>query len=335
MKFVQITRRAAVVLAVAALGACGGGGGGGDESPGGDGGGGSSPGTPTPTPVAVTGQYRLLAAATDFNSSLAALNAQGAQGYAFLSPMGPNASSTFGDFYVTDTAHATSKFDYVALPDAGSADAALAQMNAQGAKGYAYKAGMAFGSVTDTRSLYVKDTSRSMTYSYERLPTSAATTRIDYEAQLNAQGAKGLRSVGPLFVGSEMFNLYGKDSSATTYTYTLRTATGQFGVANGAALQQQLDELGAQGYLYLGANVLGSETVMIYEKSSTQNGAVQYNVEQSTETSLNQLLAKLNERAANGYFFFSDVVANDSKIYTISVKNAVALRNPLAGVAFP
>lgn len=334
MKFTQITRRAAVVAAVAALAACGGSGGGGDDSAGGGGdGGGTTPGTPTP--VAVTGQYRLLTAAADFTSSLAAMNAQGAQGYAFLSPMGPNASTVFGDFYVTDTAHAASKFDYVALPDAASADAALAQMNAQGAKGYAYKSGMAFGSITDLRSLYVKDTSRSMSYSYERLPTSAATTRTAYESQLNAEGAKGFRSVGPLFVGGDMFNLYGKDSSSATYTYTLRTATGQFGVANGAALQQQVNELGAQGYLYLGANVLGSETVMIYEKSSTQNGAVEYSVDQSTETSLNQLLAQLNERAAKGYFFFSDIVANDNKIYTISVKNAAALRNPLAGIAFP
>lgn len=345
MKPMNISRRAAAVLVIAMLAACGGGGGGGGggdtgggggggDGGGGGGGGGSNPGTP----VAVTGQYRLQPAATDFNGALAAMNAQGAQGYAFLSSFFPSGNaSTFGDFYVSDTAHASSRLDYAMEPVVTTADAALAQMNARGAQGYAYKAGAAYGTTMpiEQRSIYVKDTSRSVTYSYERLASTSSTTKATYEAQLNAQGARGYRIVGPMIVGGEQFNLYSKDNSGATYSYSLRDWVGNFGVADGAALQQQLTEMGAQGYMYQGGMALQGQTVVQFEKSSAQNGAVEYQVEQSTQTTLDGMLARMNERAAQGFFLFSDVIANDGKTYTISVKNAVALRHPLAGISFP
>ncbi|MDR6214157.1 hypothetical protein QE399_001846 [Paracidovorax wautersii] len=341
----DISRRTAAAAMLALLAACGGGGGGSDAPPapgGGDGGGGggTDPGTPAPpttptpptTPSVVTGQYRLLPAATDFAGALAAMNAQGAEGFAFLSAMGPSgAPGAFGDFYVSDTAHTGVRLEYATQPNAASADAALAQMNAQGTHGFQYKSGVSYGSVSDLRSLYVKDASRSNTYSYERQPATGAVDRAAFDAQLNAQGARGYRFVGPLAVGNEFFSLYVKDASATTYSYTLRDA----GAANGAALQQQLSELGAQGFMYQGALVVQGSTVVMFEKSSAQNGPLEYQVEESNQSSLDQMLARLNERAAQGFFFFSDVVAGDGKIYTISVKNAVALRHPLAGITFP
>lgn len=341
MKTADISRRAAAVVVIALLAACGGGGGGSDDSGGGNGGGGgggggggSNPGTPT----AVTGQYRLQPAATDFTGALAAMNAQGAQGYAYVSALGASgAPGVFGDFYVSDTAHAASRLEYVTEPALTSADAALAQMNARGAQGYAYKAGAAYGTTLpiEQRSIYVKDTSRSTTYTYERRASTSATTRAAYEAQLNEQGARGYRLVGPMFVSGDQFTLYVKDNSGTTYSYSLRDWVGSMGAADGAALQTQLTEMGAQGYMYQGGMGLQGQTVVQFEKSSAQNGAVEYVVEESKLTSLEQMLARMNERAAQGFFLFSDVVANDGKTYTISVKNAPALRHPLAGISFP
>lgn len=341
----DISRRTAAAAMLALLAACGGGGGGGDAAPA-PGGGGTDPGTPAPapapapapepaptpptTPALVTGQYRLAAASTDFAGALAAMNAQGAQGYAFLSTLGAS-QGTFGDFYVSDTAHAGARLEYATQPIAASADAALAQMNAQGAQGFLYKAPMAFSSGSDLRSLYVRDASRSNTYSYERQPITGAVSRAAFDAQLNAQGARGYRFFGPLMAGSDSFSLYGKDASATTYAYTVRDA----GAANGAALLQQLNELGAQGFVYVGALLVEGSTVALFEKSSAQNGPVEYRVEESSQGSADQLVARLNERAAQGFFFFSDVGLSDGKIYTLSVKNAVGLRHPLAGPTFP
>lgn len=339
-----MSRRAAAVVVIALLAACGGGGGGGDDSGGGTGGGGggggngggggSNPGTP----AVVTGQYRMLPAATSFASALSDMNAQGAQGYAFFSSLYPGGNvTTFGDFYVSDTAHAGSKLEYVMEPDVASADAALAQMNARGAQGYAYKGGAAYGTTLpiEQRSIYVKDTSRSTTYTYERRASTGTTNRAAYEAQLNEQGARGFRQVGPMFVAGEQFTLYVKDNSGATYSYSLRDWTGNFGIASGAALQQQLTEMGAQGFMYQAGMSIQGQTVVQFEKSSAQSGAIEYAVEESKPGSLDQMLARMNERAARGFFLFGNVVVNDGTTQTISVKNAVALRHPLAGISFP
>lgn len=284
------------------------------------------------------GQYRLLPAATDFGGALAAMNAQGAQGYAFFASLFPAANPmTVGDFYISDTAHAGSRLEYATEPDVASADAALAQMNARGAQGYAYKGSTTYGTnlSMEQRSLYVKDTSRSATYSYERQPLSSATTRTDYEAQLNAQGARGYRIVGPLMVGNDEFNLYVKDNSGATYSYSLHDWIGNFGVADGAALLQQLTGMGAQGYMYQAGMALPGGAVVQFEKSSAQNGAIEYTVDESQPDSLDQVLTRLNARAAQGFFLLGDVMANDGKTWTVSIKNAVAMRHPAAGISFP
>jgi hypothetical protein len=341
----QLTRRSAALLLLGALAACGGGGGGGTGE-----GGGTEPGNPgggdpggggTPTPTPVTGQYRMESAAGNFDAALSAMNALGAQGYAFTYTLATPTSSLpvpMGDFYVTDTAHAGTRLDYRMVADVAGVSALVAQLNEQGAQGYLYKSGMAYGDTQDLRNLYVRSAGSGSTYTYETQPPVGALDTAGFRQQIVAMGARGMRYVGPLISGSEMFNLYVKDSKAPAFEYEVFTLAAPFGMANGAALGQRLNEMGARGYLLRGALVLrgNTEGVQLYEKSADQQGAIEYRLESvSSSTALAQRLEQFNRNAAEGFFAFGDVVTDDGQFHLISVRNVKRMVHPLAGVAFP
>lgn len=351
-------RWAVMTLAVSALtmAACGGGGSSGpaDEpapTPGAPapapGPGAPSDPAPPPAPASVTGQYRLEPEASSADAALAAFNARGDEGHAFLGTLasvdGATGIVATGDFYLQDTAHTTSKLQYAMLALANSADAKVQQLNRQGANGFAFKLDVGFSSGSQFRSLFVKDLTKATTFSYERQPAIATLTRDGFLAQLNAAGARGFRLVGGLIVGpfgnQEAFNLYVKDSSGATYNYTFVDVAFPYGMANGEALLQRLNEMGAQGSFYLGAFLVSPAPgagVQVFEKSSLQVGAIDYRVQASASSaSLAQRQANFNENAAQGYFFLSDVATDDSAQSTMSVRNATNLRNPLTGITFP
>lgn len=341
-----MTRRAASLVLAACLAACGGGGGGdggvGTAPGGGDGGGsggggnggggGSGGGAPAQQ---VTGQYAMQPAASG-SAALAAFNDQGSRGYAFIGTQSTGGGSAGTDFYVTDTAHSGSRLAYEFVAQANSGDALVAQLNQQGARGFAFKAPY-LSDASGIRLLTVRDTTRSVTYSYERQPISGSLGSDAFQAQLNAEGARGYRLVGPFGAGSDSFNLYVKDSSATTYAYTVIPISGSGGMASGDALRQRLNEQGAQGRFYLGAFVLqGQASAQVFEKSSAQNGPIDYDLAAvSLQASAGQKLAAMNQLAAQGLFFVSDLTTDDGSAYTLSARNAASLRSPLAGIAFP
>ncbi len=340
---VQMTRRAASLVMAACLAACGGGGGGGgsvgtppggSDGSGGSGGGGNGDGGGAPAQQ-VTGQYAMQPAASGA-AALAAFNDQGSRGYAFIGTQSTSGDSAGTDFYVTDTAHSGSRLAYEFIAQASSGDALVAQLNQQGARGFAFKAPY-LSDASGIRLLTVRDTTRSVTYSYERLPISGSLGSDAFQAQLDAEGARGYRLVGPMGAGADSFNLYVKDSSATTYAYTVIPLSGSGGMASGDALRQRLNEQGAQGRFYLGAFVLqGQASAQVFEKSSAQSGPIDYDLSTvSLQVSASQRLAAMNQRAAQGLFFVSDLTTDDGSVYTLSARNAASLRSPLAGIAFP
>jgi hypothetical protein len=76
--------------------------------------------------------------------------------------------------------------------------------------------------------------------------------------------------------------------------------------------------------------------VDVFEKSSAQNGAIEYLVEASASSdSLTTQLSNMNANAANGFFYFSGIMTADGKTSTIYAKNSAWMINPLAGVTFP
>ncbi len=347
----QITRRTAALLLISTLAACGGGGdggsggsnggGGGSEGGGGNTGGGNGGGTGN---QAVTGTYKLGGqTAASHAQMLNAANSMGADGYALFSSLAGSISPTsteIGDFYLTDTAHAGRKFSYVNPAAQPTRIAFLAQLNQQGSSGYMYKSDAVFSDVSDIRSVYVKDNSRSDQFSY-RTVTPVAKTAEDFAAELNGQGAAGYRYLGPQIINNELFSLYAKRNDSVTYTYQVDKLGSSFSAADAAAMRTRLAPKGADGWFIRGTQGLGSDPmnmnyVDVFEKSSAQNGAIEYLVEASASSdSLTTQLNNMNANAAKGFFYFSGIMTGDGKTSTIYVKNSAWMINPLAGVTFP
>ena len=347
----QITRRTAALLLISTLAACGGGGdggssgsiggGGGSEGGGGNTGGGNGGGTGN---QAVTGTYKMGGqTATSHAQMLDAANSMGADGYALFSSLAGSISPTsteIGDFYLTDTAHAGRKFSYVNPAAQPSRIAFLAQLNQQGSSGYMYKSDAVFSDVSDIRSVYVKDNSRSDQFSY-RTVTPVATTAEAFATELNGQGAEGYRYLGPQIVNNELFSLYAKRNDSVTYTYQVDKLGSASSAADAAAMRARLAQKGADGWFIRGTQELGGDPlnmnyVDVFEKSSAQNGAIEYLVEASASSdSLTTQLNNMNANAANGFFYFSGIMTADGKTSTIYAKNSVWMINPLAGVTFP
>lgn len=344
----QITRRTAALLLISTLAACGGGGdggsgggGGGSEGGGGNTGGGNGGGTGN---QAVTGTYKLGGqTAASHAQMLNAANSMGADGYALFSSLAGSISPTsteIGDFYLTDTAHAGRKFSYVNPAAQPTRIAFLAQLNQQGSSGYMYKSDAVFSDVSDIRSVYVKDNSRSDQFSY-RTVTPVAKTAEDFATELNGQGAAGYRYLGPQIINNELFSLYAKRNDSVTYTYQVDKLGSSFSAADAAAMRTRLAPKGADGWFIRGTQGLGSDPmnmnyVDVFEKSSAQNGAIEYLVEASASSdSLTTQLNNMNANAAKGFFYFSGIMTADGKTSTIYVKNSAWMINPLAGVTFP
>ncbi|EHN67226.1 hypothetical protein CTATCC11996_03627 [Comamonas testosteroni ATCC 11996] len=339
------------MLLISTLAACGGGGdggsggsnggGGGSEGGGGNTGGGNGGGTGN---QAVTGTYKLGGqTAASHAQMLNAANSMGADGYALFSSLAGSISPTsteIGDFYLTDTAHAGRKFSYVNPAAQPTRIAFLAQLNQQGSSGYMYKSDAVFSDVSDIRSVYVKDNSRSDQFSY-RTVTPVAKTAEDFAAELNGQGAAGYRYLGPQIINNELFSLYAKRNDSVTYTYQVDKLGSSFSAADAAAMRTRLAPKGADGWFIRGTQGLGSDPmnmnyVDVFEKSSAQNGAIEYLVEASASSdSLTTQLNNMNANAAKGFFYFSGIMTADGKTSTIYVKNSAWMINPLAGVTFP
>lgn len=349
----QITRRTAALLLISTLAACGGGGDGGSSESGGGGGGGGSEGGGGNTGggngggngnQAVTGTYKMGGqTATSHAQMMDAANSMGADGYALFSSLAGSISSTgseIGDFYLTDTAHAGRKFSYVNPAAQPSRIGFLAQLNQQGSSGYMYKSDAVFSDVGDIRSVYVKDNSRSDQFSY-RTVTPVATTAEAFAAELNGQGAEGYRYLGPQIINNEFFSLYAKRNDSVTYTYQVDKLASSSSAADAAEMRARLAQKGANGWFIRGTQGLGSAPmnmnyVDVFEKSSAQNGAIEYLVEASASSdSLTTQLNNMNANAANGFFYFSGIMTADGKTSTIYAKNSVWMINPLAGVTFP
>ena len=216
----------------------------------------------------------------------------------------------------------------------------LAQLNQQGSSGYMYKSDAVFSDVSDIRSVYVKDNSRSDQFSY-RTVTPVAKTAEDFAAELNGQGAAGYRYLGPQIINNELFSLYAKRNDSVTYTYQVDKLGSSFSAADAAAMRTRLAPKGADGWFIRGTQGLGSDPmnmnyVDVFEKSSAQNGAIEYLVEASASSdSLTTQLNNMNANAAKGFFYFSGIMTADGKTSTIYVKNSAWMINPLAGVTFP
>lgn len=227
-------------------------------------------------------------------------------------------------------------FLYETLPAAGSTSVFLAQLNAQGARGFRFLSGLAFTQSPTSIELvqaYVKDAATA--YTYERLAPPADAAELS--TQLNAQGARGFSWVGAYSVGGETSFIYQKqDASTATFGYRVLAAQ-----AAGADYLAQANAQGADGFLgFTPAYLIGTAAVAIYGKRSDSASTFTYELA-AQPGSDSAFLAELNNAGARGFrlrtpYFFTEgirlVFARDSSQPTTFA--TIALAPPSGSAAF-
>jgi hypothetical protein len=172
---------------------------------------------------------------------------------------------------------------YEALSSTNTHAAALAQLTAQGSRGYNYFGPNFLGD--SFFNFYAKDSNTS--FSYEILDN--ATSATDFTAQLNAQGAKGFDFWGPTEVGA----IYSKESNATTVTHQVLAAP-----TTVADFLAQANAQGDNGFVYAGPYSFGN----IYTKTANSNAKYTYRILPEA-ASHDALVTQANAQGAEGYKF--------------------------------
>ncbi len=127
---------------------------------------------------------------------LASANAQGQSGYWYYGPVLLDAASQ--SLFMKDASSAsTYTYDTLTMPTT-NADF-VSQANGEGARGYRYKGGFAFGS--DIVAAYVKDASQSATFTYTA--QTSPTTSAAFVQQADAQGAQSAAWLASLVFGAD------------------------------------------------------------------------------------------------------------------------------------
>ncbi|WP_414449095.1 hypothetical protein AB4851_07525 [Burkholderia sp. 22PA0099] len=181
----------------------------------------------------------------------------------------------------------TSRFE--ALTSAADATSFLAQLNAEGAKGFRYVGDEFFsGDGTTTHSIYVNDGSAG-TYTYE-LP-STQTTQSAYLAQLNSEGGRGFRYDSDLTYGT----LYRNDGSSATYSYQFLSNN-----SSPADFLTQANTQGQSGYWFVGPTSIGGAFLNLYAKNGASSATYTYEAPAAPASS-SDFLTQANAEGARGF----------------------------------
>jgi Divergent InlB B-repeat domain len=172
---------------------------------------------------------------------------------------------------------------YEALPIDASRPNFLAQLNAQGAKGFNYFGPNTLGGAAFN--LYTKDSSTQ--FSFEILDT--ASNAATFLAQLNAQGAKGFDFWGPETTGT----IYSKESGGPNYNYEVVAEA-----TTAADFLTQANAQGNRGFLYIGPYAFGS----IYRQAVGSNARYTYRLELQA-ASHDAQITQANAQGQDGYKF--------------------------------
>jgi hypothetical protein len=271
-----------LILVAALLVACGGGGDG--EAPSGVAG--------AVMPVYLSDTYR-----EDRAGLLAQANAQGANGYAYLTGYAASAND-FVNLYVRDQ---PTTYTWEALDPQNTVAGLQAQLNAQGARGFAHNTFLVDSVV------YVRDADGFAPFSYELLPSQD--TSAGFLTQANTQGERGFFFQGEFFIGGTTVALYSRDSSSARYTYEMQTTTP---AATPDAFLTQANAQGQQGYRFIGEYVFsgnaGNDAFRnVYVRDTAQSATFAYQALPAT-TSATALVTQANAEGALGSVFHGPVM---------------------------
>lgn len=321
-------RTMAIVATSLWLAACGGSGGGG----------GGTGSTPPPGGTSTSGTYRLEATPADAPAAVQQLLQQGAAGNAWVSSVASyQASPQFSELYLHSSLRQSSTFLYLMDSEPAAMADLLTLLNLRGGQGYAYKGSYLYGATA--HSIFVKDSTKTATYTYESLTSVVNGSLANLLAQANVQGGRGFRWLGSYATAAApalFSNLYAKDSTGpATYTYSAISLGASFAPTNGGVLAAHLQQGAADGSRYLGTILAGAQYAMIFERPAGSTTATGYAIDSvPANESLATMLQAVNTRAAQGRFLWSDVVTMDGALHRIYTTGLV-LPHPLYGLVYP
>ena len=252
----------------------------------------------------------------------------------FVGPVVTGSGDSGGIYY--KAADGTAKYEYSLQDRASTLTAWLGQTNSMGGNGYRFKAPYGGGG-----NLYVKETGATKSFYYSGRSLQPGIAIADLTNELNAEGAKGNRWLGQLALQGGSVHGFVADSSTPNATYTYSYELDGVGIDS---LLTRINDMGAQGAQYLGTYQVGGQAYRMFETSSLQTTPVSYTATAvgATET-LSAMVTDLNEKAANGSLFWSDVAfptqtatgAIVNVTYRLYAKGLVSPTHPLTGAWYP
>lgn len=255
--------------------------------------------------------------------ALSNYNARGALGYAFVGSSVSLSPAWSMDLYQLGGSGVAYTYK---MSNVGGASAAarLANMEAEGAKGYLFKSTAIYGNdVANPYDLFVKTSARNATYSY-RMKAEG----FNLES-IKANGAQGYAYRGQIIIDNVTQNLYVKDNSANV-TYDYKTSA-NWSLSNG--LLATMNELGAQAYAYQGSVYTGTEFVSLFAKSSGNSSAYTYSVTPQVSGSMSDTVNAMNQRWAKGEAYYGDLMDGFTAM-SVYYKGPTIV-HPLLGPVFP
>jgi len=179
----------------------------------------------------------------------------------------------------------------------------VAQLNAQGTRGYRFVTSMVVGK--EVGNFYARDDGSTSEWKAEAAPTNSTALR----QQLETQGAMGYRYVSTYRVGSSVSNLYVKDAGNTAILlYSLEKEA-----SNSVGILAQANGKGSGAYMMRNTLALSDGTFTMYEYDSSRSSArYAYKLEAAQDTMAKDL-AQYNAQGQTGYRFLLPVVTGDGQ----------------------
>ena len=212
--------------------------------------------------------YAADAAAVSVPQLITALNARGADGWAYKSDLAFGNDGAFS-LFVKDSAR-PAKYSYAADAAGANWAAELAQFNSRGSQGYRFIGPITYGTTGAISNLYMRSSSPPATYSYATQPVPAAgSSAAQFEAVLDNMGAQRAVFIAEYGSadGSSMLLFEKSSLQAATLDYDVTA------IPAGESLVQSVaraNTKAAQGFVHVGdyADSSGS-SYSVYVKGMT------------------------------------------------------------------
>ncbi len=263
--------------------------------------------TTSTSPTNAPASFQSRPSSPNVTSALALLNAQGAEGFAYIGPFAFDAASH--ELFVKVDRTTTYRYEAVEkTPDASSIDGFMSLLRTKGKEGLLYKGPALFpGDFTKTYLLFVRSSAKNTTYTYRH--SAWPTDETAMVADLNANGAQGFAYMGDVIPDvsqpSAGLRLFAKnDKSTDTVTYALKPPA-----AERTQFLTEATTMGQGRAVWRGDYVFPAATPdmrmrSLYETSTATTRPVGYSLVTQVPTSIEELVRTANDRAKKGELFW-------------------------------